>query len=1025
MRRIVTICENCGRRFLPAGTLAVLLAWSGFVAAAQPPGTSQYDMEQPARALSETLLSISRQTGVALVFDPAVVSGYTARPVAGRLSAAEAVAQVLEGTALTADVMVDGAIVVRHVSAPRAGRPLPARAQPSSALPPGSGGVGAGVQSVRLAQAAGPEVVRSDGSASGGQGEAAPEPPPADDGTARAGDRVEVTGSRLKRVSTEGPMPVNTYTERDIINSGQPTLERFLSGLNEVAMTAGEGTAGSTLGQGTVQLRGLPLGTTLVLVNGRRMQAAGSSAANYFNLNLIPLAAVERVEVVPVGSSAIYGGDALAGVVNIILKKSMDGSSLALRLGSAKGTGDRSVSLATGGTGERGSFLLLGSFSKTLPLSMNERSFFTDADYRRFGGADVRGRSCTPGTVVSATADNLPGLDATFAGIPTLAPGVPLTVDSFVPSAGQANLCNSITTGGGFALVHGAESMGLHAAGDWYFNARWSVFGELTLADDRVRADETGVSLNNVLVPASNPYNPFGVPVRVVTVLGPENGVQVFDRHSRFGRLLAGVRGELGGGWDLEATASTSRDDSHRVATRNTLNAAARDAALAATDPASALNPFTAGRAASDELLRQIWADSERFGDGRKDQFSAFARGPVAKLPAGPVEAIAGVEAARDWFSTVITGTGAISRSHSRRYSAGYAELRAPLMRAAAAQGQSWDLAALTLAGRHDRYSDFGSANTYQAGLELRPARTLLLRASLATSFKPPTLNQMNVDEANYALANFQVTDPARGNERITSGELNRRPNRDLGPEEGRAMALGAVWEPERLPGLRLGLSAWRVKIDGLITLLAPATVLANEGLFLGFVTREPASNGLPGRVTNVLYTEVNLGQVHTAGMDFEAAHSWRTGAGRWTLSTGATHNSKYRVTLTPNSPAEDRLGRRFRDHWAPEWKGRVSVGFEHGAWGIAATSRYLGSYKDTGAAAQRLGGLWMHDLSGRVDLKRLGLGTASVKAATLSLAVNNLMDREPQFMLSAPYYDPTQSDWRGRYASVRLSVDW
>ncbi len=1023
MRRIVTICENCGRRFLPAGTLAVLLAWSGFVAAAQPPGTSQYDMEQPARALSETLLSISRQTGVALVFDPAMVSGYTARPVAGRLSAAEAVAQVLEGTALTADVMVDGAIVVRHVSAPRAGRPLPARAQPSSALPPGSGG--AGVQSVRLAQAAGPEVVRSDGSASGGQGEAAPEPPPADDGTARAGDRVEVTGSRLKRVSTEGPMPVNTYTERDIINSGQPTLERFLSGLNEVAMTAGEGSAGSTLGQGTVQLRGLPQGTTLVLVNGRRLQAVGSSSANFFNLNLIPLAAVERIEVVPVGSSAVYGGDALAGVVNIILKKSMDGHSLALRLGSAKGTGDRSLSLATGGAGGRGSYLILGSASKSSPLHMTERAFFMDADYRRFGGTDARSRSCTPGTVSSASGGNLPGLDSPLAGIPVLAPGQVLTVDSFAPTSGQPNLCNLLTTGRGLALVHATESIGVHGAVDWQLSQRWGAFGELTVSHDRVRADEMGLSLSNVLVPAANPHNPFGVPVRVTTVLSPENGVQAFARQTRFTRALAGLRGDLGSGWDAEFTLSSSHDKSQRQAARSTLSASARDAALSATTVEWALNPFASGRAASDEVLAGIWADSEREGEGRKEQLSAFARGPLMAWAAGPIEAIAGAETSRDEFNTVITGVGALSRSHTRRYSAGYAEVRVPFARASPADGRAWDQLAATVAGRHDRYSDFGSANTFQGGLELRPTRSLLLRSSLATSFKPPTLNQMNVDQTTAPLANSRLLDPARGDEPIESGELVRMTNRALNPERGKAYTVGLVWEPEQLLGTRLGLTAWRVRIDGLIALMSPQTVLINESLFPDLVTRAPSTDAMPGQVLSMRHSEVNFGRVDTAGTDIELAHSWRTAAGRWSLAAGASRISEYRVALTPNSDADDRLGRRFRDHWAPRWKGRVSAGYSQGGWSLGVTSRYLGSYTDAGASTLRLGNLWTHDLAGVLDLKPFAAGLAGVKAASLSLAIANLANREPQYVVAAPYFDVTQADWRGRYASVRLSVDW
>ena len=127
-----------------------------------------------------------------------------------------------------------------------------------------------------------------------------------------------------------------------------------------------------------------------MLINGRRVQAVGSGSSNYFNLNLIPVSAIDRVEIVPVGSSAIYGGDALAGVVNVILKKSMDGVSLAANLGAGRNFGDGGLSLATGGHDADGNFLLVGSYNRATPLTMPERGFFRDADYA-VTGARTRG----------------------------------------------------------------------------------------------------------------------------------------------------------------------------------------------------------------------------------------------------------------------------------------------------------------------------------------------------------------------------------------------------------------------------------------------------------------------------------------------------------------------------------------------------------------------------------------------------------------------------------------------------------
>jgi iron complex outermembrane receptor protein len=837
----------------------------------------------------------------------------------------------------------------------------------------------------------------------------------------RGGQKIEITGSRLRRIDGDTALPVNTYSREDIARSGQPSLERFLSSLNEASMSPGEGNFGTLSGQASVQLRGLPVGSTLVLVNGRRVQAVGSSTGNIFNLNLIPLAAVERIEIVPVGSSAVYGGDALAGVVNIILKSSLDGLALDARVAAGRGFGDGSISLAGGGGDERGGFVLLGSYSKATPLNAADRAFFVDGDYRRFDGRDARTRNCTPGTVTSASGANLPGLNSSFAGIPNVASGQALTAASFSATAGLANLCGSLANGNGSALIYGDEQFGLHGSAHYQLGQGISAFGELTLAKDKLNAKEAGLLLSNVLVPASNPYNPFGVPVRVTARLGSENGTEGIERRTDFTRLLLGVRGEFASRWDYEASVSTTRDTGDRQLLNGTVNATARTAALAASTTSAALNPFTSGLAASDDVLRGIWTDTARQNDGRKDQVTAFVRGPVMQLPAGSVDAIAGVEWARDRYKAVVPGTVA---TNSRSSEAAYGELRVPLMRSGEGGKETWNLAALTVAARNDHYTEFGAASTYQGGLELRPARSLLLRASAASSFKPPTLLQTAVDDLSLQLGTLNLLDPARGNEPIVSGELLRSTNHDLKPEKGRAFALGALWEPGA-SGTRLGLTAWRVKIDGLIALLTPQLVLNNESLFGAFVNRAPASGGQPGVVTRLVWAEVNFGRVQTGGVDIEAAHSWQSDTGRFTVGASVTRATQYDVAIAPGAPVDQRLGKRFVDYWAPKWKGRLSAGLDEGRWSLGLTSRYLGAYQDAGTSQRRLGDSWVHDLTGRVNLNRLGMNLGPVKSATVALSIVNLTDRQPQFADASPFFDSSQADWRGRYFSLRFAMDW
>lgn len=982
----------------PAGLVPVilvsLLVQCGVAAAADAVVAAQYTIAQPAQSVAESLEAIAHATSTSVLFEAGAVRGRVANPVSGHLSALEAITVALQGTGLVAEQMKDGAVVVKAaVAAPVA---------PRSGVP---------------VSAAGDDV-----SPAGDAGSAAVSGQLSSDADAVA--RVEITGTRLKRINAEGPAPVNVYTAKDIEKSGQPNLERFLAGLNEVSASAGEGGFGTTAGQGTVQLRGLPLGSTLVLINGRRVEAVGSSLDTFFNLNLVPVAAIERIEVVPVGSSAVYGGDALAGVVNVILKKSIDGVSLTASAGSGRGFGDGGLSFATGGHGADGSYLLLGSYSRATPLTMSERGFFLDADYRRFGGVDARVRNCAPGTVSSLSGANLPGLNSGFAAIPTLPTGQTVQLSDFQSTSGTANLCNRYTTGNGDALVHGEDTAALHATGDYRLIGSWSLFGEVSLARDRTQVRDLGLPLTSVTVPAGNPFNPFGEDVKVTTVLGPENGLRGFARQTTFMRALAGVRGALAGDWESELTASTVRDSGGSQTFVGTLDPDARSAALAATSPAAALNPFTTGRAASEDVLRSIYLDIDSKTHGRKDEMSALVRGSVFQLPAGAVEAVAGGETASDHYDLTVPAQQTAFHA-SRRDSAAYGELRAPLL-SAGEQGKTWSLAALTLAARRDWYSDFGAASTYQTGLELRPLRSLLLRASSATSFKPPTLVDTHVAETDFSADDFGLVDPARGGEAITSATVISKTNKSLRPERGRANSIGAVWEPEDGLGTRLGATYWQVHINGLIAALQPQTALDYEALFPGFVTRGPAVDGQPGPVTSVLLAYANFGSVDAAGMDMDAAYAWRSDMGRWTVTAGATRTNEYQVVLAPGAIKENRLGRRFDDFWAPRWKSRMSIGLDGSGWSFGLTARYLGQYKDEDSSERKLGAYWMEDLAGSLNLKTLLPGLASsLKAASLSVSIANLTNRQPQFVETLPYYDVTQADWRGRYVTTRVSVDW
>jgi iron complex outermembrane recepter protein len=965
-------------------------------------------IEQP---LAETLRAVGRATSTNILFDPKTINGKTAKAIKGTYTAEEALTTLIEKEPLEVRKSSEGTLVVKVKNGDIKVEEASSKGNPTNPI--------------QLAQAS---------SATGSNAGASDAAPVSRSITGEENkkseptkiEKIEVTGSRVKRVEAEGALPVNVYTRQDIERSGQPNLSGFLNGLNEVSLasTSEAGFGGrASAGASAVQLRGLPVGTTLVLLNGRRLQDSGLSGISaFFNLDVIPFSAIERVEILPTGSSAVYGGDALAGVVNIILKKSAEGWAVDARYGGAKGTEDGSLSLVTGSTFERGSFLLVGVLNKKTPLTGNERDFFKDADYRRFGGPDIRSRGCTPGTVSSTTTANLPGLNSTLAGIPVVSSGQPLTISSFVQSAGVPNLCSSFAQGYGLGLIWDTEVASIHATADYRLGGTWSAIAELTYSRTKQLGLAQGLFLGSVTVPASNPYNPFGVPVRVTSRLSTENGANGTQRETNFSRALIGVRGELTLGWDAELTASTAFDKSTGNDFNSVVNLTARAAALTAASASAALNPFATSRAASDEVLRSIWSDgSVDRNNGSRDLLSGLLRGAAFELPAGPIDVVAGVELGRDkWASGNLFDA-------RRNTKAQFVEARVPLMLSQSQVTKTRELAALTLAGRRDDYSGIGSANTYQLGLEVRPTSGLLLRAARATSFKPPSLYQQNPLASTADAGLFGLTDPLRGNALITAGEvIIGAPNPLLGSERGKADTLGVVWESDYAPGLRLGLTNWRMVLtDNIVQPGSLQFFLTYESLFPGYVERAPSVGGVPGVVTRIRYSFINLGKVEVSGNDLDLAYTLSTAFGKWNFSGSATRTGKYDVVVNPNSPTENRLGNRNTEAWAPKWKRRLSVGFDQSTWSMGLTSRYLGSYKDLGTNPRDLGDFWIYDIFASADLKKLAAIGGMFKKAIFTAGIVNVANKLPEYVNSSPFFDTTQGDWRGRYFNVRLSLAW
>ncbi|HWK52022.1 MAG TPA: TonB-dependent receptor, partial [Steroidobacter sp.] len=564
-----------------------------------------------------------------------------------------------------------------------------------------------------------------------------------------------VTGSRIER-SGEGPAPVQVFTRRMIEELGAASIPDVLRYTPQQPFTRAEHYYST--GAQYSQMRGIGVDTTLILINGRRVAPTSNSLMlNGFDLNSIPLAAVDRIEVLSDSASAIYGADAMGGVINVVLKKEIPRPVLDVQYGGASGGADMlRTSFSAGYDTERLRTAVIFDYYQRDFLLGSERDLWLDQDYSRYGGLDYRSVAGVPGTVSSLHGGNLPGLSSSFAMVPEGSSGVGLTPQDFAATAGVRNRTSTLSS---LSIVPQAKQRSLALFGEYDLTPDLSAFAELLYTNRQTISQQGLYSVQSALVPADNPFNPFQQPVLVDFIL---DGLEPrrFEHDMNWIRGAFGLRGSLGSTWQWEvaALASTESGDA-----RSTIEVSAEriNEALAQTDPARALNPFVDGPAGSPELLDSLIEpdDDHHFSRGR--QLSAFVHGDLFELPAGPIRAVAGGE----WRDErMIYDDRALPVNDGRDMRAAFTELRVPLIGSAASNDR--DVLSMTLAARLDHYSDFGSSLNPQVGLLWRPVGDILFRGSYSTSFRPPSLFELHAPRT--LLTNSGVPDPARNDDLST-----------------------------------------------------------------------------------------------------------------------------------------------------------------------------------------------------------------------------------------------------------------
>ena len=853
-------------------------------------------------------------------------------------------------------------------------------------------------------------------------------------------DEVVVTGSRIRGAAPVGAS-VGAVSRDDIESSGaintaqvlQQVPQIFNLGVSENSRGQTGGAGNITYGSG-INLRGIGPFATLVLLNGHRVVGQGTSAASV-DPSIIPSLALERVEVVADGASAIYGSDAVAGVANLILRRNEKGVQAFARFGSGDGYSEHQIGALLGRKFDGGQFTLTFENTARSALSGKDRDFFT-GNLLAQGGGDFRSTQCSPGNIVISGVNY-----AIPAGGVTAATAAQLI-------ANTTNKCDNLK-------VQDLIPEQVRNSVAFTFNRDLgngiSLYGD-GLASRRDYVYQPGALTANLTVPRTNPFYvrppsaPAGTSETVAYSFINDLPVNTARGYSNTVEATLGANMALRGGWkaDLLYTYGQNEDESQ---TLHGLNNAGITAALNATDPTKALNPFGSGKM-SAALLESI-SNQIAISPGKTDfqNLVLKADGPVMQMPGGAMRAALGFEAQR--IVTVggqttgpITAPVAGEVSLKRTVNSVYGELLVPLF------GDANGLPGLrrlelSAAVRSDRYSDVGSTTNPKLGVSWTPVDGLLLRGSYGSSFRAPGLTQIrgftNGGRGGLFVQNY--SDPTL-NGALRVGVALSAQNLDLTSETAKTKTLGFDWTLPLASKTKLSMTWFDIVYDNqIVGALSDLTVLNREAAFAGtgIIQRNPSPElvaqllatypiaGVPPATWTLFVDgrQKNLAKSLAQGMDFQITTRIATASlGDFVLGLNGTLFTKYQVYVTPLSPVVDQLNTIFNPM---KFKARATAGWNLGAWQTNLALNHTNAYDNNLTnPVQKVAAYTTLDVRLAVALDQLG-SAALLKDTTLALGVSNLSDKKPPFVNLAQStnggggFDPTQTNPIGRVISLSL----
>jgi len=838
-------------------------------------------------------------------------------------------------------------------------------------------------------------------------------------------ERIEVTGSHIKRLGMEGPSPISSISSEDIKNTGVTDLIGLFTKLPMAGQgtfsTQGNSSDNTSNGGSSVSLRGLGADSTLILVNGRRVSVspfANNIETAFVDINNIPLAAIKRVDILKDGASATYGSDAIAGVINIILRDDMEGAEIAVKYGDTTDGGgeEKNISIVWGNSTDttRHTF--------TLDYFDREEILYSDRDYSR----SANQKALRPNDAFATDFRSSSGFPGTIALRSDSTNRVPDTFGNDVCPAADivGNLCR-YDYAPVMTSVSATERASFIYMGKYDINDDLRAFVELNGQHSKTTIRGAGSpSFNELFMDGDNVNHPFAdMPTHEFfqqDLTMRRRMVDIGNREKRvtsdYYRSVFGLQGELDDwSWELAynyiKSSSTERGVNGFPNSRRTQEAI--DSGL--------WNPFEPSTN-TQEALDYIETTTSRIGKSTSKSIDGKISGALMEMDSGELGLAVGFEYREDaindnpddqFLRGEVFGTEATQANGSRDNTAIFGELAIPVL----------DTLEVQVAVRYEDYSDFGTTTDPKVAFIWQPTESLSLRGSYGTAFRAPSLHQIglgNTDESPNLVDTVRCNAVGNINKACEPQEYTAilSGNKELGPEESTSYNLGVIYQITE--SFDFSVDYYDYDIENVITkdTQFKFSTLGNDP---AVVERLPSNlAGDPGEVVRIFDQFENIGNVTTSGLDIEANYALTSDLGDFNFSYVLNYVLSYE-DARPNADGSMRIDTQEGDFEQPEVRWTFNTLWIKDDWNASLAVNYIGEFKQDAAVFQE--GMGDIDSWTTVDTTVNYIG---IEQTTLSLGVTNLFNEEPPFS----YHDfmgfvNSTHNSQGRFVYVKASYEF